>query len=115
MDSVSKTRKEFEVEVNDAGNMGNILSSLGFSPVTTIVKKRKIYRLGNYFIALDNVRNLGDFIEVEASINDSRNYEEEVETIFKLIEKLGISRVSTVRESYLEMLLKKNKKGIVGL
>ena len=107
MDTVSKTRKEFEVEINDANNMGNILSSLGFFPVATIVKKRKRYRIGDFFIALDNVRNLGDFIEVEIDLRDSRNYEEKVEIIFKFIEKLGIDRASTVRESYLEMFLGK--------
>jgi adenylate cyclase class 2 len=107
MDRFSKTREEFEVEINDANNMGNILSSLGFFPVATIVKKRKKYRMGDFFIAIDNVRNLGDFIEVEINLKESRNYEEKVESIFRFIEKLGISRDSTVRESYLEMFLGK--------
>ena len=87
--------------------MGSILSSLGFSPVATIVKKRKKYRIGDFFIALDNVRSLGDFMEIETSLKDAKNYEEKVESIFRFIEKLGISRDSTVRESYLEMLLGK--------
>jgi len=107
MDTVSKTRKEFEVEINDANSMGDILSSLGFSPVATIVKKRKRYRIGDFFIALDSVRSLGDFLEVEIDLKDSKNYEEKVEIIFKFIEKLGIDRDSTVRESYLEMFLGK--------
>ncbi len=107
MDSVSKTRKEFEVEINDAENMGKILSYLGFSPVATVTKRRKIYRLGDFFISLDEVRNLGDFLEVELSAKDPRNYEEKVESLFKLIEKLGISRQNTIRESYLEMMLGK--------
>lgn len=107
LDEVSKTRKEIEVEINDANNMGNILSSIGFYPVATVMKKRKKYRLGDFFIALDDVRNLGNFIEIETSVKDTGNYKEKVENIFKLIEKLGISRTSTVRESYLEMVLQK--------
>ncbi len=109
LDNVSKTRKEFEVEINDAGDMGDILSSLGFFPVATIVKKRRKYRIGDFSIALDDVRNLGNFIEIEISLKESKNHEEKVESIFKFIEKLGISRASTVRESYLEMLLEKDK------
>ncbi len=106
MDSISKTRKEFEVEIHDASIMGDILSSLGFSPVATIVKKRKRYRIGDFFIALDNVRSLGDFIEVEIALRDSKNCEEKVESIFRFIDKLGINRESTIRESYLEMFLR---------
>lgn len=108
MDRVSKTRKEFQAGINDANTMGNILSSLGFFPVATVTKKRKNFRLGDFFISLDDVRNLGDFIEIEMSVKDSWNYEEKVESIFKLIEKLGISRESTIRSSYLEMVLEKN-------
>ena len=107
MDSVSKTRKEFEVEINDTSNMGDILSSLGFSPVATIVKRRRKYRIGEFLIAIDDVRNLGYFIEVEIPLKDPKNHEEKVESIFRFIEKLGINRTSTVRESYLEMLLGK--------
>ncbi len=105
MDSISKTRKEYEVEVNDADNMGNILSSLNFTPVATIVKKRKKYMLGEFIISLDEVRNLGDFMEVEVSIRDSTSHEDKVESIFRLFEKLGISRDDSIRKSYLEMIL----------
>lgn len=108
MDSISKTRKEYEVEVNDADNMGNILSSLNFTPVATIVKKRKKYRLGDFIISLDQVRNLGDFMEVEVSIRDSMSYEDKVESIFGLFEKLGISRDDSIRKSYLEMILERS-------
>ncbi len=109
LDNVSKTRKEFQIEINDADNMGSILSSLGFFPVATITKKRKNYRLGDFNIALDEVRNLGNFIEIELPAKDSKYYEEKVESIFKFIEKLGINRKSTIRKSYLEMILGKNK------
>ena len=105
MDSISKTRKEYEVEVNDADNMGNILSSLNFTPVATIVKRRKKYRLGDFIISLDEVRNLGNFMEVEVSIRDSKSHEDKVESIFGLFEKLGISRDDSIRKSYLEMIL----------
>ncbi|MCE8423056.1 MAG: class IV adenylate cyclase [Candidatus Methanoperedens sp.] len=108
LDKISKTRQEFEVEINDPSNMGNILSSLGFSPVGTVIKKRKNYRIGDFFISLDEVRNLGTFIEIEIAVKDSRNYDEKVESIFKFIEKLDMNRESTIRESYLEMLLQKD-------
>ncbi len=109
LDKISKTRKEVEVKIIDAKNMGQILTSLGFSPVTTVTKKRKNFRIGDFFIALDEVRDLGNFIEIEISLKDAKNFDEKVQSIFKFMEKLGISRESTIRESYLEMILEKNK------
>ena len=108
MDSVSKTRTEYEVEVNDADVLGNILSSMSFVPVATIVKRRKKYRMGDFIISLDEVRNLGDFMEIEVSIRDSKYHEEKLEGIFRLFEKLGIAREASIRKSYLEMILEKS-------
>ena len=109
MDKVSKTRKEVETEIKDIDGMGNILSSLGFFPVATVSKKRKNFRIGDFFISLDEVRNLGNFIEIEIAVKDSKNFQEKVESIFKFMGKLGITRESTIRKSYLEMILEKNK------
>lgn len=109
LDKVSKTRTEVEVSINDAYSMGEILSALGFTPVRNVVKKRKKYRLGELLISLDEVRGLGSFMEVEFLAKDSHSNNEKLESIFKFIEKLGISRESTIRESYLEMMLKKEK------
>lgn len=108
LDVVSKTRKECEVGFDDVATMGDILSSLGFSPVATIVKKRRKFRLGNFLIVLDEVRDLGTFIEVEVFARDSEAFHEKVESIFKFMEKIGIPRECTVRESYLELMLEKN-------
>jgi len=109
MDKVSKTRKEVETEIKDIDGMGNILSSLGFFPVATVSKKRKNFRLGDFFISLDEVRDLGHFMEIEIAVKDSKNFQEKVESIFKFMGKLGITRESSICKSYLEMILEKNK------
>jgi adenylate cyclase, class 2 len=109
MDFVSKTRKEVQTQILDTDSMGNILSSLGFFPVATVSKKRKNFRIGDFCISLDEVRNLGNFIEVEVTVKDPRNHQEKVESIFKFIAKLGINRESTIRKSYLEMILEKKR------
>ncbi|MCZ7401182.1 MAG: class IV adenylate cyclase [Candidatus Methanoperedens sp.] len=115
MDKVSKTRKEVETEIKDIDGMGNILSSLGFFPVATVSKKRKNFRVGDFFISLDEVRDLGNFIEVEIGVKDSRNFQEKVESIFKFMGKLGIKRESSIRKSYLEMILEKKEVPFVPL
>lgn len=107
MDTISKTRREVETEITDTDAMGNILSSLDFFPVATVSKKRKNFRIGDFTLSLDEVRDLGDFIELEITVKDPKNYQEKVESIFKFMEKLGIRRESTIRKSYLEMILEK--------
>ena len=107
MDTISKTRQEFQTVIKDTETMGNILTSLGFIPVATVTKRRKNYRLGDFFISLDEVHDLGSFIEVEIPVKNSKNYEEKVESILKIMEKLDIDRTATIRESYLEMILGK--------
>lgn len=109
MDRISKTRKEIELEIVDVNAMGNILTSLGFLPVAIVTKKRKNFRIGDFFIALDEVNDLGNFIEIEISVKDSVYFEEKVETVFRLFEKLGIKRDSSIRKSYLEMILEKHQ------
>ncbi|MCX9085311.1 MAG: class IV adenylate cyclase [Candidatus Methanoperedens sp.] len=109
MDKVSKTRKEVQTEIKDIEGMGNILSSLGFYPVANVSKKRKNFRFGDFFISLDEVRDLGSFMEVEIDVKDSRNFPEKVELIFKFLEKLGINRESSIRKSYLEMVIEKKE------
>lgn len=110
LDKISKTRKELEVKIVDPKNMGHILTSLGFLPVMTVIKKRKNFRIGDLFISLDEVRDLGDYIEIESTLNDAKNFDEKVQSIFKFLEKLGIQRDSTIRKSYLEMILEKTNK-----
>ena len=110
MDDVSKTRKEIQVEIQDTESMGNILTSLGFSPVAIVTKKRKNFRIGDFYISLDEVRDLGHFMEVEITMKEPRNYREKVESIFKFMAKLDIKRESTIRKSYLEMMLEKNER-----
>jgi adenylate cyclase class IV len=44
-------------------------------------------------------------MEVEVSIRDSKSHEDKLESIFRLFEKLGISRNESIRTSYLEMIL----------
>lgn len=108
MDKISKTRKEVQTEIKDIDSMGNILSSLGYVPVATVSKKRKSFRVGDFIISLDEVRDLGHFIEIEIDVKDQRNFEEKVESIFKFMKKLGIERDSSIRKSYLEMILDMN-------
>lgn len=107
LDSVSKTRQEFETEV-DGGSTRNILTALGFFESGVVRKRREIFSYQCMTIALDTVEGLGEFIEVEkqADFEIERHREE----IFTFLGALGIRQEDSIRISYLEMLLEKEKK-----
>ncbi|MCD1293919.1 class IV adenylate cyclase [Methanocella sp. CWC-04] len=108
LDLKSKTRKEVEVEVDNYSKMEDILLSLGFKKTLSVSKQREIYHLMDAEICVDRVDGLGDFIEFEMQANGMGEVDEKREKLFSLIKSLGIEG-EFIRESYLEMILLKNK------
>lgn len=56
---------EFETKIGSAEVAKNILSALNFRPITAVDKLRKIYTYKDYEVAIDSVKDLGDFVEIE--------------------------------------------------
>ena len=100
IDKKTKTREEFEVEVNNFDNMREILKKLNFIEVTTIRKKRRYFKLREYTVCLDEVENLGYFVEIE-----KKTGEYNPEELLKLLKKLKAKQIIT--KSYLEMALER--------
>ncbi|OPY20489.1 MAG: CYTH domain protein [Methanomethylovorans sp. PtaU1.Bin073] len=107
LDSVSKTRPEFETEV-EGDSARSILVALGFFESGIVRKRREIFSCQGMTIALDSVEGLGEFIEVEKQAES--NIEEHREEIFRFLETLGIRKEDSIRTSYLEMVLEKGNK-----
>ncbi|MFQ6062346.1 MAG: class IV adenylate cyclase [Methanosarcinales archaeon] len=102
LDKVSKSRREIKCKVDE--NIKEILSALGFRIVATVIKTRKKYGLDDFVIALDKVKSLGTFIEIEGIAKEGE-FEATVSNAFKVLNKLGFGKENTIRESYLELLL----------
>ena len=106
LDSVSKTRPEFETEV-DGDSARSILIALGFFESGVVCKRRELFSYQNMTIALDSVEGLGEFIEVEKQADC--NIEDHCDEIFTFLEELGIRKEDSIRTSYLEMVLERNR------
>jgi len=100
IDNITKTREEYEAIVN--GEIREILIKLGFSPFANISKTRKIYILGDIEISLDNVKELGSFVEIETH----GDYKDGKERIMDLAKKLSLGNLE--KRSYLEMVVNKD-------
>lgn len=56
---------EFETKIEDIGAVEKILGALEFDNIVTVDKLRKIWTFDDYEIAIDSIKNLGDFVEIE--------------------------------------------------
>ena len=104
-DDETTSRAEIEIGIESAREMIGILDELGFYEICEVKKLRKTYLLEDLVITLDNVADLGEFIEVEGKASNDREFEEKKGEIFKLLKKLGLSTEAISQRSYLEMLL----------
>jgi len=93
-----KKRQEIEFEINDADSVRKLLSALGYEQSLVVEKKRRLWKLGDCEVALDRLPLLGDFVEIEGP---------DEEKITAAQEKLGLSDLSHIAESYASLVAKK--------
>jgi len=104
IDSGSKTREEYSINLKDIHSMSKILEKLDFKLIMTVEKSRKVYNHLGFTICLDDIAGLGTFVEIEKIIHS----EDEMENVISemksiLVEKFGLERFE--RRSYLELLM----------
>ncbi|MEX2119036.1 MAG: class IV adenylate cyclase [Pirellulales bacterium] len=110
IDATTKTRRELELPLADgsqaAGDFGQLLVALGFRPVAVVSKQRQPMALEwqglEVAVALDQVENLGTFIELELESDESQ-LPAARQALASLAAQLGLT--SGERRSYLELLL----------
>ena len=103
----AKTRKEVEMTIENSEKATDIFTEIGFREVRTVRKNRQYYTYENFEISLDDVEGLSPYMEIEIALDDSEDYSQAQDEIFKLFEKLGITD-GFERTSYLELLEKLN-------
>ena len=105
LDHVSMSRRDLETGVADAAVCKDIFEALGFRNVPPAVKKiRQEYARGNMNACVDQVENLGDFLELEIVMEEQGKKEEALALIEKVLHDLGYGMEDTTRNSYLSML-----------
>jgi adenylate cyclase class 2 len=102
VETESKTRKEYETVVRSRDAVEGILEGLGFSPAFTVNKKRTFYKVNEYKVMLDEVTDLGTFVEIET---EAKDIEPAREGAISLLRDLGLDPTQQLRTSYLGLLL----------
>ena len=97
---------ERETIFENAKQMEDILQYLNYHEVIRIHKVRRKCRYGDYEICLDEVENLGNFIEVEKmSEEDGEKIQKE---LMQFLLTLGVTEDCQVHQGYDTLLHKKN-------
>jgi len=107
VDKKTKTRIEYTVDLEEKNyeNVNKILISIGFRFVATITKIREFFDISGITASLDDVTDVGLFIELELIADGNDRMKEARERILKLVKTLGLNEKDTIRESYLELYL----------
>ena len=102
---------EFETEIPKAEQLEKIFLALNLRTLVTVEKQRKTYLYSDEFeIALDTVKELGHFIEIEA-IKDFGSVEETRKKLFEFAKALEIDISKTDKRGYPYLLMA--KKGLI--
>ena len=107
MDQISMSRREYETGIEDPDCMEKILGAIGFTRVAGVKKTRNYLRREEMTACLDQVENLGDFLELEVIVRKENLREKCLVQMREILQELGLSMDNTVRTSYLGMLMDK--------
>jgi adenylate cyclase class 2 len=91
---------EHEVVVDDSVELENIIKNLGFELYSDLTKIRRKAKIGEIEICVDEVPDLGNFIEAEKIVEYDSNHDEVVLELWRLLESFGLSNIDEVHEGY---------------
>lgn len=97
-----KIRAEEETAIESPAAARAILSALGYKPTVSFQKRRESFRLGDARIELDELPELGFFLEIEA---------DDESTVQVTRKTLGLENAPTVTKTYAEIVADRKADG----
>jgi len=98
---------EYEVMMDDAEAMKKIFAGLSFKEIIVVEKKRKNWHFKDTIISIDEVKDLGSFIEIESNRHFESN-KEAVAYLHKILLELDAEVGEQDFKGYPYLLLEKN-------
>lgn len=95
-DGKSHFADEYETVVEDVAQLRKIIEALNFKKIVTVDKVRQTYIFEDYEIAIDSVKDLGDFVEIEFKGEtkniDPKKITTEMVSFLKEVGRTGMSK-----------------------
>ena len=108
LDARTMTREELETGVENGEISRKILQAIGYIPVAPeVIKERIMLRRESVTACLDNVRGLGEFLELEILADSKKQKDAALGQIENILNNLGYQISDTVRTAYLSILQKR--------
>ena len=100
---------DVDLPLGDAKSLEKILRGSDYEEVITITKSRSTYKKKNFEINIDNIKELGWFIEIEGrgTQKERKHIEKEINETLRLF---GINQIDIVRQGYVPLALAKKLK-----
>jgi adenylate cyclase class 2 len=102
----SLVKREHEIVVSSADEARNILSMLGLQEAVRVVKQRQTAKYEGYEICIDEIEDLGSFIELE-KIAEGKDAARIQKKMFEFLETLGISPEDQIKKGYDVLMLER--------
>jgi len=112
IDTLTKTRQEIDMKIENIDKMKEIFELLGFQEVLTVKKERELFlfQYKGYKIEalIDFLPVLKQyFVEVEYLSDSKEDIEKSREMLFEFLGLFGINKEDSIKKSYLELILEK--------
>ncbi len=91
---------EHETEITDDTELEQIILHMGYEPYSDLTKTRRKAKMGDIELCLDEVGELGTFIEAEKLTPDDADYEAVVVELRAVMGEYGVSREDEVSDGY---------------
>lgn len=96
---------EYETAIGDIATMHKIFHALNFAPLVTVEKTRRTWNYQDYEIALDRVKNLGDFIEIEYKGKPTTDPKTINDDMLTFLKDIDCGQIERSHQGYAMMLL----------
>jgi adenylate cyclase, class 2 len=95
---------EYETKIEDLSPLRKIFTALDIKVITTVDKKRQIWLYRDYEVAIDEVKDLGNFVEVEYKGKDT-DPKKITDQMVQFLKDMGCGRISRNYQGYPFLLL----------
>ena len=91
------------VEINSIDIAKSMLKTMNYCPSVALQKNRSIYFFGEFHLTLDNLYDMGEFVEVAVMTDDRSKLKKYREEVMAMARKLGLREQQIEHRSYREL------------
>lgn len=96
---------EYETKVEDISPLRKIFTALDIKPITTVNKKRQIWLYKDFEVAIDSVKGLEDFVEIEYKGKKKADPKKITEQMIQFLKDRRVGKISRNYQGYPFLLL----------